>query len=114
MQTTDIGQWAERAAADYLADDGYSIIELNWKKRECEIDIIARREGAIYFIEVKYRSTENEGSGLDYVTDKKIRRMRFAAETWVRDHGWWGEYQLAAVEVSGPSYEVSTFVEDIY
>lgn len=39
--------------------------------------------------------------------------MRFAAELWVSDHGWKGEYQLAALELTGESFDVTAFITDI-
>jgi Holliday junction resolvase-like predicted endonuclease len=35
---------------------------------------------------VKYRRNANQGSGLEYVTSKKLEQMRFAAENWVAVH----------------------------
>jgi hypothetical protein len=37
----------------------------------------------MYFVEVKYRRTNRQGSGLEYVTAKKLEQMRFAASSWV-------------------------------
>jgi hypothetical protein len=40
--------------------------------------------------------------------------MGYAARRWVAEHGWRGEYTLAAVEVSGAQYEVTAFIENIF
>ena len=50
---------------------------------------------------------------MDYITPQKLAQMRLAAEGWVHLSGWKGEYQLAAIEVSGPEFEVTNFIEDI-
>jgi len=104
---------AEAAVAVYLKKQGYAIVEQNWRTRWCEIDVIAQKGKAVYFCEVKYRLSDREGGGLDYVTPKKLQQMRFAAEGWVHLTGWKGEYQLCAAEVSGPDFRVSNFVEDL-
>lgn len=106
------GRQAEKQAADYLITRGFKIIDQNYKTRVCEIDLIAIRNKRIHFIEVKYRRGNQQGSGFDYITPPKLRRMRFAAELWVANKNWQGEYSLSAIEVSGPAFVVTGFVED--
>ncbi len=113
MQTTQIGNRAEQAAAEYLDQAGYEIIDRNWRRRDCEIDIVARKNSAIHFVEVKYRATDIAGSGIEYIAHDKLRQMSYAAERWVSERGWRGEYMLAAVEVSGSDYEITSFVDCI-
>ncbi len=114
MKTTFIGRTAESAAADYLKKQGFKLIGRNWRTRFCEIDIIASKNKSVYFVEVKYRNSDGQGKGLDYVTDKKLTQMRFAAENWVRENDWNGDYQLSAIEVFGDDYDITGFVENIY
>lgn len=114
LVTTDIGRQAEQAAAEYLARQGFTVLHRNWRRRDCEIDIVARRHAAVYFVEVKYRATDGSGSGLEYVTAKKLQRMAYAASRWVQEHGWAGEQQLAAIEVSGEAFAITAFIDDIY
>jgi Holliday junction resolvase-like predicted endonuclease len=94
------GHDAEKVAAEYLVDHGYKVVELNWKTRYCEIDIVAQKDNRIYFVEVKSRRTLFQGSGMDYITRKKLSQMRFAAEMWVSEHNWTGDYQLAAISIA--------------
>ncbi len=107
------GHQAELVAAEYLSSKGFKIIGMNWKNPLAEIDIIAEIEGVIFFVEVKYRTTTLQGHGIDYVTDKKIKQMSFAAEMWVSNNNWGGEYQLSAIELSGKDFEVTNFVQDL-
>jgi len=113
MTSFDTGRQAETAAAEYLKKQGYAIVGQNWRTRFCEIDIIAQKGKAVYFCEVKYRRTDNQGGGLEYITLKKFHQMQFAAEAWVHLAGWKGEYQLTAIEVSGSQFEVTTHIEDL-
>lgn len=92
---------------------GYEIMELNWRRPRSEVDIVAQKNGVIYFVEVKYRRTAAQGSGLDYITASKLERMRRGAADWVDEVKWTGEYQLAAVEVAGADFVVEHFIEDI-
>ncbi|MDQ5972180.1 MAG: ribonuclease [Patescibacteria group bacterium] len=107
MNTTAVGRRAEAVATNYLRAQGYKIVARNWRTRYCEIDLVAQRQAVICFVEVKYRQTARQGSGFDYLTTQKLRRMRFAAEVWVHRHGWTGDYRLGAVQVEGPEFTVS-------
>lgn len=78
--STFIGRMAEQAAADYLRRHGFEVLAQNWRTRWCEIDIVARRGQTVCFVEVKYRGRTDWGSGLDYVTRRKVQQMYFAAE----------------------------------
>lgn len=114
MQTTIIGRRAEQAAAEYLRQHGYGIIDRNWRRRECEIDIVARKSDSVYLVEVKFRMTDGNGSGIEYIGPSKLRQMAYAARRWVSENDWQGPYTLAAVEVSGRDYEVTAFIDTLY
>lgn len=113
MSSTSTGRQAEDAAADYLRSKGYEIIDQNWRTRWCEIDIVARKDERVSFVEVKYRKSEAWGSGLDYITPKKLKQMQFGAEFWVSNNNWSGEYILAAIEVLGSDFAVTNFLTDL-
>lgn len=111
--TTSIGRRAEDAAAAYLTRQGYKIVVQNWRTRWCEIDIVAVKGRTVSFVEVKYRRRSLWGYGLDYITPLKQKQMAFAAEFWMASHDWADMCYLAAVEVSGSSFEVTEFVPEI-
>jgi len=111
--TTVLGRQAEAAAAQYLGQRGYKILEQNWRTRWCEIDLVAERAGVIYFIEVKYRRHTNQGGGLAALTPRKLKQMDLAARLWVSTHDYDGDYELAAVEVGGPDLGVTAFIEGL-
>lgn len=52
----EIGKWGEQVVVDYLAANGYAIVERNWRLGKIEIDIIASKGADIVFVEVKTRS----------------------------------------------------------
>jgi uncharacterized protein (TIGR00252 family) len=111
MKTTEQGQKAELAVADLLEQQGFEIIDRNWKTKVCEIDIVAQNHEVIYFVEVKYRSGAAQGSGFEYIANQKLRRMNFAAEIWKQNYNWTGDYRLMAAAVSGPDCEDIELVE---
>jgi uncharacterized protein (TIGR00252 family) len=99
MSTTSIGRDAEELVAQKLQADGHKIVSLNWRTRWCEIDIVSTNKKCAYFTEVKYRGSNDWGGGLEYITKKKLRQMKFAAEFWLSDNKWKGESILQAAEV---------------
>ncbi len=107
------GRAAEAAAAEFLKKKKFKILAKNWRTRYCEIDIIARKKKIIYFTEVKYRQTARQGSGLEYITPAKLRQMELAARFWTAENEWQGDYRLAAIEVSGPAYEITNFLTEL-
>ncbi|MEO8911951.1 MAG: YraN family protein, partial [Candidatus Saccharimonas sp.] len=98
---TDTGANGEQLAAEALVRSGYELLMRNWKTRNSEIDIVARKGQVLYFVEVKYRKSGSQGDGFDYITPLKLRHMTRAAESWVLAHNHFGEYQLLAAAVAG-------------
>lgn len=113
MSTTSTGRAAEDAAAAYLKNLGYKILDQNWRTRWCEIDIVVKKDDAVSFVEVKYRKSDEFGGGLQYITPAKQKQMAFAAQFWVSSNNWDGDYNLAAVEVTGPEFEITEFLDSI-
>jgi putative endonuclease len=113
MSTTESGRKAERAAALYLEMRGYTVLEQNWRRPQAEVDIIAQKDSSVFFVEVKYRASDKQGSGLDYITDSKLKKMQRGAALWVEETKWRGPYQLAAVEVAGRDYVVEHFIDNV-
>lgn len=113
MNSTSVGKQAEAAVAHRFREQGYQILTQNWRTRFCEIDIVARRKDQVVFIEVKYRTSNSQGGGLDYITPKKLAQMRFAAQFWCSENDWRGDYQLiaAAVSFNGKDYLLDNVVE---
>ena len=58
------GSRYEKLAARYLEQKGMDILELNYRCRTGEIDIIARDGEYLVFVEVKYRKTKRAGYAL--------------------------------------------------
>lgn len=110
---TSSGIDAEAVAAEYLLARGYRIMERNWKTKWCEIDIIASKDETIYFVEVKYRKTDRQGAGLEYITNAKQRQMRFAAELWSHRYRSDTDLCLSAIEVSGEPMNVSLMIDRV-
>ncbi len=69
------GKAGEDAAAEFLVKNGYRIIERNLRIGGSEIDIIARKDRYLIFIEVKSRFSDFFGDPTEFVNDKKIKKI---------------------------------------
>ena len=97
-----IGDSGEDVAMNYLVRAGHKILDRNWKTKFCEIDIISQKGDTIYFTEVKYRKTSQQGGGIAAITPKKLRQMKFAVELYkLKQNITNTNLQLIAISVSG-------------
>jgi putative endonuclease len=111
MDSNNSGKSGEDKAANLLKKNKYKIIDRNWRTSRCEIDIIAKRGKKLYFCEVKFRSTDRQGEGSDYVTEQKLKQMEYAATTWVSFNDYDGEYDILVISV-GPNK--AQIIDDIW
>jgi putative endonuclease len=77
-----IGQWGEELAARYLESKGYTIFARNFHTTHGEIDIVAGKEAALIFVEVKTRSSHAFAYPEESVTLRKQAAMLTAAEEY--------------------------------
>lgn len=78
-----IGKIKEDEAIKYLIDNGYKIIDRNFYTRLGEIDIIAKDNDTICFIEVKYRRKNTPYLGVEAVNKNKIKKIRSTAKMYI-------------------------------
>ncbi|HEY6362261.1 MAG TPA: YraN family protein [Vicinamibacterales bacterium] len=70
-----LGKQGEDLACAELRRRGYELLDRRYRTRYGEIDIVARHRGAIVFVEVKARGTEDFGGAAAAVTGSKQRRI---------------------------------------
>lgn len=77
------GNLGEDTAVKYLKKNKYIILERNFNVRGGEIDIIAKKGDYVIFVEVKTRSNDDYGGGLEAVNYTKQQRMIKAAQIYM-------------------------------
>ncbi len=110
--TTEIGSRGEEAVCRFLEWKGHRILERNFRTRFSEIDIVSIFQDQIYFTEVKYRERADYGGGFAAITKEKQRRMRRAAEGFLKIRAEYQKYDplLTAAAVSGADFIVEDFI----
>lgn len=81
----DFGKWGEDVAANYLLEHGYEILARNWRHEHKEVDIVAQKDGKLYFVEVKTRHGE-EWNAEEAITSQKRMLMWRAMMAWKQQH----------------------------
>ncbi|MGD8406017.1 MAG: YraN family protein [Anaerolineales bacterium] len=108
-----MGAWGENVAADYLEQQSYKVIARNVRTPYGEIDIIAKKEGIISFVEVKTRTTSSYCPPEISVTPRKQEHMIAAAEHYSQekeiDH-W--QIDVIAVEGKPGKRPIITYFEN--
>jgi putative endonuclease len=82
--STHKGQAGEERAVRYLQRKGFTILGRNLRLGRGELDIVARREDLLVFVEVKAHRTLE--SGLLAVHPDKCARLQSAAQIWLGQH----------------------------
>lgn len=108
------GALGEQAAVDYLRQNGFVIIERNWRMGRSEVDIIASRYDEIHFVEVKTRKFSSMTAPEEAITEQKMRAMRRAASAYLALHysNLEPRFSLIAIDVIGDRVSSLRFVED--
>ncbi len=81
----DLGNKGEKIAERYLRKKGFKIIEMNYRNRFGEIDIIAKDEGCIVFTEVKTSGTLDFSAPETWVDERKQARIGKIAQYYLAE-----------------------------
>ncbi|MDP4008163.1 MAG: YraN family protein [Candidatus Peregrinibacteria bacterium] len=83
--TKEIGAAAEEIVAKYLTSNHWEILERNFYIRGGEVDIIAKDPNHILvFVEVKLRSSNYFGEGVEQFTIQKRKRVKKAGLSYLQ------------------------------
>lgn len=81
-----LGKRGEDAAARFLANHGYTILERNYKCSFGEADIVAKSPGTLVFVEVKTRTDEDKGMPEEAITEAKRAKYEKIAISYLRNY----------------------------
>ncbi|MDO4303503.1 MAG: YraN family protein [Bacillota bacterium] len=94
MNKREIGKEYEQAAASYLEDNGFRILERNFRCRQGEVDLVGIHQDCLVFVEVKYRKNDRAGSPEEAVNYRKQIRICKTSDYYRLIHPWHGSRQV--------------------
>ncbi len=95
----DIGKIGEQTACNYLLDKGYKILATNVVYNHKELDIIAKKDNKIIFVEVKTRSSLEFELPKEAVTIKKQKNIVSVADAYLQENNIEEESQFDIISV---------------
>ncbi len=89
-----LGKEGEALAVKYLIQNGYSVLNTNWKYEKNEIDIVASKDGFVVIVEVKSRQTARYGDPSEAITLAKQKRLIEAADHYLEQLSYEAEVRF--------------------
>lgn len=96
----DLGRRGEQIAAEHLRNNGYRILEQNWRFKHAEIDIIAEKGGELVFVEVKTRTGDWYGDPEVAVDWRKERYLQRASAAYINLKRYDGEIRFDILAIT--------------
>lgn len=113
MAPANAGRRAEDLAARYLERQGLTIVARNYRTRQGEIDIVARDEGTLVFVEVRMRSRTGFGGAAASVTAAKRERWIAASLAYLAQLGREPPCRFDAILLDGLDPSRVTWERDV-
>lgn len=104
------GQAGEKAAARYLEKKGYEILENNYRVSGCEVDLIAKKNDTLCFVEVKTRGSDDFGLPEEFVDWRKRRKIIQVAKIYSADRRYidlYIRFDIIAVIYKGSDIKIN-------
>lgn len=112
ITSKQLGDRGEQVVVDYLVTAGHEIVARNYKTKLFEVDIVSRKDRALYFTEVKYRGSNDFGAGLDFIDKKKQQKMRLAVEGFMTANPEYADFTpILAVAAVGKDFKLEEWFE---
>ncbi len=99
VNSQKLGKNGEQEAVKFLEKNGLTIVELNWRFRKLEIDIIAKDKEELVIVEVKSRSTNAFGEPETFVNKRKQNHLIKAANAYIQAKDFMGETRFDVIAV---------------
>ena len=110
------GNLGENVATEFLLQNGYTIIERNWRHKHWEIDIIASKSNTLHFVEVKTRTNKKFGNPEESIGAKKMNALKKGAEEYLLLNPQWIniQFDVIAIKLYKQIVEEIFMIEDVY
>ncbi|MET0634715.1 MAG: YraN family protein [Chitinophagaceae bacterium] len=111
-----LGKLGEILARAWLKNEGYEVLDYNWRYGRYEIDVVVLKKDVLHFVEVKTRYASPFGYPEDAVTRGKFRRLKIAAQAYLnfRPGFRWIQYDILAITFFYGAEPEYYFLEDVF
>lgn len=92
VTTREQGEYTESLACQFLKNKGFKLVERNFQCRLGEIDLIMQDNDCLVFVEVRYRRSNNFGSGAESITANKQSKLIKTASAYLQRHAKLNQY----------------------
>lgn len=115
-QHIQTGRFGEQKAAEWLLENGFIILENNWRHSHWEVDFIASRNNVLHFIEIKTRRSRKFGYPEEGVNRKKLENLINASEEYLEQNPEWKriQFDILSISILSNSEPEYFFIEDVY
>ncbi len=115
-QHLDLGRKGEALAKAHLQQLGYEVLDENWTFRKAEVDLIARHDNQLIFIEVKTRTGNRYGEPQDFVDNRKQQLLATAADEYIYLSGHRGDirFDIVAILFNAQKEFTLTHIKDAF
>lgn len=111
----ELGKIGEKMAANFLIKKGYKILEINWRFKKSEIDILVQKDDTLVCVEVKTRATDVFGDPQDFVATKQIKSLVIATNQYVESNDLDVEVRFDVIAIIHNKYKSElTHFEDAF
>jgi len=112
----ELGKEGEKKAAEFLREQGYTILQTNWVYLKAEIDILAQKGDVLAVVEVKTRSSIEFGLPQDFVKPKKIQLLVKAVNEYIvqNDLDVETRFDIIAIHKNRDIYEIEHLIDAFY
>ena len=106
----DLGKWGEDEAVLYLEDQGYTIVDRDWRLGRRDLDILAYTPdgNTLVVVEVKTRAGEDFLQPEEAVTRGKMRNLAIAANAYVKERQVDKELRFDVISIVGCEHQVKS------
>ncbi|MCD4847509.1 MAG: YraN family protein [Candidatus Aegiribacteria sp.] len=113
---SDISRGAEGFVCEWLQARGWTVVARNFRTRRAEVDIIAKSNGILAFVEVKFASDGSTTMPLEKIDSKKQARIIHAAGFYLAKHDPQDQirFDVAVVRGTSSEFRMDTYLEDAF
>ncbi len=87
-----LGEAAETLVAHYLQQQGFQLIDRNFRCRLGEIDLIGTHQNQLLFVEVRFKSREDYGTPASSVNGRKQKKIIRTAQFFLQHYPAFANY----------------------